>query len=181
MAWLSNLLLAMGLMRLTPLSSYTSFNVLLWMYAGFVDARIWPVVYTNTLAVSCTFITGGLLDATMYQRIRERHGWSMRMFVAGDVLLHHVPSLYVLVSACAPRWMHSEARSPPGPAHTRIAAFAELYSLLLNLVWSVLRCGGGFNASAVYAQGTDAYWRNVHISMVLFHLLAGLVCRIAAS
>lgn len=123
-----------GLLKDTRLCSYTLNNVLMnvlgwWLLPGEVIEYLAPVWMANTFALHLTFYAmGTLVDRDFFRKMRERYGWSMATFLAGDLALHVVPSVAYAVDA----WRR------PGVWERRMAAnpLFGIQSLFMNLLWA---------------------------------------------
>jgi len=161
-----HLILSLALMKYTPFSSYTSYNCLLWVGAWLLKLKsLWPVIFTNTLAISTTFYTtGSLIDRSFYTRMMLAHGIPRALFVVGDLLLHFGPSVYMLFSL----FYRSEEWRDIGFNNREVYKYSGLYSACLNLLYGALN---GFEPNSVYVPLNEGKWWSIWICTTFYHFL----------
>ena len=85
-----------------------------------------------------SFSVAPCFDSTAYSRLREKNGWSLFQFWAGNVVLHFLP-LYAV------RNVH------PHPVHSTVSA-------LLHFWWAMVESAGTWSLSHVYVPLPTRTW-----------------------
>lgn len=171
---LLDLLLIMILQRtFTPLTSYTSFNLVAIAYSILRKRQeLLPILCTNTLALQLTFYGMRLfVEPKFFELLRERFKCRPYQFIIGDVLAHFVPSAMFIYSLVAYK---SQWRSMAVQFQQSVL-FSGFYSLFLNLSWAVLNHVAQFDVSHVYAPVSIYKWYLAWNVCVSSHVGVGAV------
>lgn len=167
----------MGGLKMTPIKSYTAFNLasiavaLLRRHEGLL-----PVLFANSLALHSSFyLMRALIDKTFFRRMMDMHMCTPWQFCVGDFCIHWLPSLAFVTSLFAQRGLWARIARE----HPLAVRFAGFYSLLLNLLWAVLNFDAGspahFDISNVYVPlGIDKWslaWHTCAVSHLGFGAL----------
>ena len=126
--------------------------------------RLWPTAACLVWGVMASFAMVRVVEPTSYARMAAAHGWSMRTFHAGNVVLHVVPALAVLASpprattwrdgaagaAVYTAWMWSVggirglARMyVPLPERAWYACIATMYAAIVSTALALAGCQAG--------------------------------------
>jgi hypothetical protein len=162
-------------LRATSARSYTAHNLCLLGVLGVSEAtgvladqlrELWPAALCGTLSLNATFyFLGTALDPGFFPRMRAHNGWAVRTFVAGDILVHVLPSALLAANAVA----------RPG-AWRRLLGGSPLFAVeaaYMSLSWSALTTGGSFDLSTVYVPVTPRHWACAWAFSLLVQALVG--------
>jgi len=164
------LLLIKSILSINPhLNSYTAFNCVLWLITILSKTRqhYWPFLFTNTLALTCTFYTTGfIIDTTFFQRMRDAHGYSMTKFIVGDVFFHLIPSIYLIWSLFYRSKEWCEIFDNITNRHIEYIGFI---SMLSNIIWGFMY---EFEPKHIYVPNKTNTWRLIWTFNAIYHIFS---------
>ena len=167
------LVLAQRLLHKTPAPSYTFFNLCLILYATLSnDPRAWSIAFTNTLSIMLTFYTTGIfIDATFFQRMSDIHKIPRPLFVLGDICIHLLPAITMLVSIIK----HKKQWRAIYKNHPNHIQYAGLYSATLNLCWGI---AFEFEPKNVYVPNPPGKWWKIWLASTFFHFISNALLKL---
>ena len=131
---------------------YTIAHIVPWEEASAVCIPLlWGVVVSFGLA--------GVLDSTVYVRMRKDRGWSLATFHSGNVILHYL-----------------QLAVPP-PLTRRLTHWDGFCAAVLQLTWAAIVSDGGlFVLDSVYVPMRPWMWRTCLLASTLTEILIVPAC-----
>jgi hypothetical protein len=143
------------------MAHYCTINVILIFFSVMFNIRsIYPFLICNTFGAVGTWYSALVLDPTIPSRMMRKHGWTVPMFVIGDIGLHFVPLVWALYH------IRQERLSPV----SELSKHCGLYSLLMNIFWC-LCLHSSFDPHRSYIQLPYQVWNHIWALCVFFHLV----------
>jgi hypothetical protein len=143
------------------ITHYSTINAGLIAIGKIFNIRdIYPFLICNTFGTVGTWYSALVLDPTIPARMMRKHGWTMPVFIIGDIGLHFVPLAWALYH------IRQEHLSPM----RELSKHCGLYSLLMNILWCLF-LHRSFDPHRSYVQLPYQVWNHIWAVCVCFHLI----------
>lgn len=172
LSFIQSALLAQTYLSLTHYGSYTCFNLALHFIVFFLPVPVHHLstLLTNTLSVSIAFHAFGfVIHPAFFPKMRARHGWSIPMFVLGDIVVHTLPAIaHITLLLKKPHVYQVAVRRNP--------TFG-IQSLFLHLAWCIVSTRASttpFILDRAYVPATPLQWTAALYTVVASHTLISM-------
>jgi hypothetical protein len=128
-------------------------------YARGAGSRLWAITTCLVWGTLLSFAAARVLDRTAYARIAARNGWSMRVFHAGNVVVHVLPACATLA------WPPTASRCPTD----------GVLAVFVHATW-LASVAGFAGLDELYVPLSPRVWRALFAVAFLAELLAPCVC-----
>ena len=145
---------------------YSNFNLLWILYVYFTQKKyLIPFITCNHIATIALWYSSWLMDNTIPYRMISKYNWSMYQFIFGDIVIHVLPTFYVLYQAFV-NWNMIMSSSP---TETSIIRYCGLYSLFVHLLWG-LSLQPSFDVTQLYIELDFWLCNKLWFILILSHI-----------
>jgi hypothetical protein len=130
-----------------------------------------PALFVNSTAFSAAFNSSRVFDASAFQRMARRCGWSLPGFHARNFLAHVLPCVALYA------WMLRDQqgyRDAVRAAMPWSGAFVGVITTAVHLAWA-LRTTGGLDLSPLYIEFEADVWKKMWIVAIATHVCVGML------
>jgi hypothetical protein len=161
---LFNSLIFLSLTKICNIYCYSNFNLLWIVYLHLSkDKNLIPFVVSNHVATINSWYSSWIMDSTIPLRLIIKYNWYSLQFVIGDLLLHILPTIYLMDLLS-----NTHLEFDKSISHVR---YSGLYSLLIHLFWG-LSLADPFNISGLYLELTPIITNTIWLILTSSHILS---------
>ena len=160
---LMNSFIFLCLTKILNIYCYSNFNFIWILYLHFTkDKNLIPFVACNHLATFNSWYSSWILDGTIPLRLIVKNNWYVLQFVLGDLVLHILPTIYLLDLLNT-----TTLEFDRNISHVR---YCGLYSLFVHMIWG-LSLSDPFNVSSLYLELGMVIENTIWTILTLSHTL----------
>ena len=127
-------------------------------YALGTHSHTWAVASAQMIGSTLAFMTLPILDTTAYARQRSRHGYTIRVFYTGHLVLHILPCLTIL------------ANLP-----TQISLMHAIIANCTQMLWAIASTGTLY-VDSVYIPLAKGVWQCLWVVTLFGHYSLLVYC-----
>ena len=130
---------------------YDTFNFIYLLFVFmFKESRLYGIVACNTIAITTTWYLALCYDNSIIYRIMKKYDLSLLLFLLGDAVFHVGPLGFILLQLFSTNTFYKEIKDVLlYDPNNQLIIHSGLYSVFLNLLWSLLS-QNGFELNSSY-------------------------------